>query len=94
MKRIAHFIAWLWNGWDIFGKVVSSYLTLWALPSLISCFWIGKYGIALAVGGILVFFFGALAVAIASAIHEKWKEFSNFHPPEDVRVINKLKGID
>lgn len=94
MKRIAHFIVWMWDSWDTFCKVLVTYLTLWALPSFISCFWIGKTGFLVAVLGIFVFFLGAVVVSIALNIYEKWKEFSNYHPPEDVRIMNKLRGID
>jgi len=98
--RVFQYIAWLWKKMDG-GARLLTVLAIFFLLCLISGIWIGKSALLviiyalLALASILVA--GLIAAAVVTtykALLSSWKEFNRRNPPDDIKIINRLKGID
>jgi hypothetical protein len=93
VKRVAQFVAWYWNKLEI-GERCLFGIVSWCLPWMISCYWIGITGLIYLMAGIVTAMVGFLLYQFYLAFSKQWKMFSREVPPDDIRIMNKLRGFE
>jgi hypothetical protein len=91
--RIVKFAKWWWKRNDEFERTITCTGLFWVLPCFIASIWFGKYAFLAAVIGIIAVLVGWTFYGIFYGTRQLWRTFNDEHPPEDIAVIRKLKGI-
>ena len=90
--RLIQFLQWWWNQNDWFNRTLGVIATQ-AIFFALSGFLIGKICVLLAIGGAVSIGVMWLIYGIFYWLRGMWREFEREVPPEDVEIMNRLKGI-
>lgn len=91
--RFFKFIKWWWARSDYFDRAIGSFIALWAIPCALASIWAGPPALLLILFGMLAYLVGAIVFAILYWVRSLWRKFTREVPPDDVKIINRLKGI-
>lgn len=93
MNRLFKFVKWWWNNNDAMSRTLAVIIS-WLFISLMTVPFFG-------VGSLGVFIFGTIGGLISYLLYQlgrgiwaEWKTFNRENPPDDVRIINRLRGDD
>ncbi len=91
--RLFEFAKWWWARNDEFTRTATCYVIFWAIPCAIAAIWFGKDAFLAAVIGIFVVFAGWALYGIFVVLSGMWDKFNDEHPPEEIAIMRRLKGI-
>lgn len=91
--RFVQFIKWWWIKHDIFDRVLGCFLVLWLIPCVISAIWIGKFALEIFLFGLIGTMVLCLVGGILYMLRSMWRTFNREVPADDVKIINRLKGV-
>lgn len=91
--RLFQFAKWWWDRNDNFNRTVIPTLLFWVIPCGISVIWLGHLGALMLVSGLLAVAVGWFIAGVIYMLRCMWDQFERELPPEDVQIINRLKGV-
>lgn len=89
--RLLQFVAYWWNNIDGFSKWLVGFFSS-IIIGLLTIWIFGKIGVLILAGGVLTVIMIPPFLEGKDILLKMWDEFNRYHPPEDVRIIRKLKG--
>lgn len=91
--RFITFLQWWWKKNDYFIRTVVPVIVLWIIPCIILSIWIGAKSFILIFGGIFTVIGCWGIYGLYYWVRSIWEQFNNEIPPDDIKIIRKLKGI-
>lgn len=92
--RLIQFLKWWWIKHDWFDRALALFFIFAVLPTAISSIFIGAKSILLLLIIAISILIGMAVYGIFYAIRSNWKDFNEENPPDDVRIMRKLKGLE
>lgn len=90
--RLTRFLKWWWWKHDNIDRFLAIFLIFWVLPCVISSFFIGQQAFTLFAVGLLASMGVGAIYTLFYFIGKSWQQFNEDDPPDDIRIIRKLKG--
>ena len=91
--RLIQFIKWWWNDNDYFNRTIASFIVFCIIPCLFGIIWFGAKSVIAIFIGVGLTLAGWGLYGIFYWLRSLWQKFDREHPPEDVEIINRLKGV-
>lgn len=93
MNRLFKFVKWWWNNNDAVSRALAVTIS-WLFISLLTIPFFGVGSLGVFLFGLIGALIGTLLYQLGKNIWSEWKTFSRENPPDDVRIMNRLRGDD
>lgn len=93
--RLVEFIKWWWENNDSFNRTVLVFVAGAIFPSVIvSAIFAVEIGLLVLLGSLIAIVAFWILLGLFKGLKEEWENFNRARPPEDVRIVRRLKGED